>query len=114
MLHLWQFVRCISHGLGYRLSPTHPLNSRKSSRSLSRARDNQTKRDDDPKRIHENIIANKISKLGARVLNAPDDILERASRVVQHISIKLAEADDGLQRVTQRVVMDNEPGTEEG
>lgn len=71
------------------------------------------RRDNNPDRIAENIIHVKVKLLRATVHNAMNNLIEVASTKVQHITIKLSNADDQLDRVSQRMLLDDTPRAKE-
>lgn len=70
------------------------------------------RRDNNPDRIAENIIHVKVKLLRATVHNAMNNLVEVASTKVQHIAVELSNADDKLDRVSQRMLLDDTPCAE--
>jgi hypothetical protein len=71
-------------------------------------------RNDDPKGIHEHEVAPVIGGLRARVCNVEDIVVEHGGRVVEDVAVELAERDDELERVAERVVVGDENSADEG
>jgi hypothetical protein len=70
--------------------------------------------DDDPEGVHQHEVAPVVGGLGAGVGNIEDVVVEERGRVVENVTVELAQRDDELQRVAQRVVDGDEVGGEEG
>ena len=70
-------------------------------------------RNDDPEGIHQDEVSPEVGGLGARVRHVQNVVVEEARRVVEDIAIELAERDDELERVAERVVDADEIGGDE-
>lgn len=70
-------------------------------------------RNNNPDRITENIIHVKVKLLRATVHHAMNNLVEVASTKVQHIAVDLSNADDKLDRVSQRMLLDDTPCAKE-
>jgi hypothetical protein len=77
------------------------------------ALDHQPSRDDDPEGVHQDEVAPVVRGLGTRVCDVEDVVVEHGGRVVENVAIELAERDDELQRVAERVVVRNKGGGDE-
>jgi hypothetical protein len=75
--------------------------------------DHQPPGDDDPEGVHEDEVSPVVGGLGARVCNVEDVVVEHGGRVVENVTIELAERDDELQRVAERVVVRDQGGGDE-
>jgi hypothetical protein len=70
--------------------------------------------DNNPESVHQDKVAPVVGGLGAGVGNIEDVVVEERGRVVENVTVELAQRDDELQRVAQRVVDGDEVGGEEG
>ena len=70
--------------------------------------------DDDPEGVHQHEVAPVVGGLGAGVGNVEDVVVEQRGRVVEDVTVELAQRDDELQGVAQGVVHGDEVGGEEG
>jgi hypothetical protein len=71
------------------------------------------RRNNNPDRITENIIHVKVKLLRTTVHNAMNNLVEVASPKVQNIAVELTDADDQLNRVSERMLLDDTPCAEE-
>lgn len=85
----------------------------KSPDSLPDALDEQRHRDHDPDKVAEEVVPPEVEALGAAVDDLEDALAEEAGAVVEEVAVDLAQADDELQRESDRVVLDDGPGQEE-
>lgn len=74
----------------------------------------RTNRNNNPEGIQKHKIPVEVVILRPRVLVAIDVEVKRARAVVQDIAVQLARGDDDLQRVSERVLGDDEDGEQEG
>lgn len=71
-------------------------------------------RNNNPEEVAEEVVSPEVKSLRSAVHNVVYNLLERADGVVQDVTVQLAQADDELERVSQRVVDNDEVDTEEG
>lgn len=69
---------------------------------------------DNPEGVHQDEVAPVVSGLRASVGDVQDVVVEERGCVVENVAIELAQRDDKLQGIAQRVVDSNEIGGEEG
>lgn len=69
---------------------------------------------DNPEEVAEEVVSPEVESLRSAVDNVVDDLLESTDGIVENITIQLAQADDDLEGVAQRVVGDDEVGAEKG
>lgn len=101
-LHLQSLLPCLnSLDLGKR-----PLGSHD-------AVHNQRGRNNDPDGVAKDIIHVKVKLLRTAVHNVVHHLIEVTSRKVQHVAVELTNADDELDRVSQRVFLDDTPRAKE-
>jgi hypothetical protein len=67
-----------------------------------------------PEEVAEEVVGPEVESLRSAVDNIVDDLLERADGVVQDVTIQLAQADDELEGMAQRMVDNDEVDAEEG
>lgn len=67
-----------------------------------------------PEKVAEEVVSPEVESLRSAVDNVVDDLLERADGVVQDVAVQLAQADDELERVAQRVLGNDEVDADEG
>jgi hypothetical protein len=70
--------------------------------------------DNNPESVHQDKVAPVVGGLGAGVGNIEDVVVEQRSCVVQDVAVELAERDDELEGVAQRMVNSDEVGCNEG
>jgi len=71
-------------------------------------------RNHDPEGVQEDKVAPVVEKLRARVRQVENVVVKQGSGVVEDVAVELAERDDELGRVAERVVDGDEVGGEEG
>jgi hypothetical protein len=74
----------------------------------------EVSRDDDPEGIHQDKVAPVIVLLRTRVRQVEDVVVKERSGVVQDVAVELAERDNELGRVAERVVDGDEVGSQKG
>lgn len=89
------------------------LNLRKGPLGSHNTLDHQHRRDNDPDSIAEHIIHVEVELLRATVHNFVYDLVKVACPKVQNVTVQLANADDELDGVSQRVLLDDAPRAEE-
>lgn len=60
---------------------------------------------DDPNEVHEEIITPKVIRFWSAVRKALVVVVEHACGVVEYITIDLAQRDQGLERMTERMII---------
>lgn len=70
--------------------------------------------DDDPEEVHQDKVAPVVGCLGAGVGDVEDVVVEQGRRVIQDVAVELAERDNELERVAERVVDGDQVGGDEG
>jgi hypothetical protein len=78
------------------------------------ALDHEPPWDDNPEGVHEDEVSPVVRGFGARVCDVEDVVIEHGGRVVEDVAVELAERDDELQRVAERVVVRDKGGSDEG
>jgi hypothetical protein len=71
-------------------------------------------RKNDPKGVHEHEIAPVIGGLRERVCHVEDIVIGHVGRVVEDVAVELAQRDDELERVAERVVVGDENSANKG
>lgn len=71
-------------------------------------------RNNNPEEVAEEVVSPEVESFRSAVDNVVDDLLERADGIVQDVAVQLAQADDELEGVAQRVVDNDEVDAEEG
>lgn len=84
----------------------------KSPDSLPDALDEQRHGDHDPDKVAEEVVPPEVEALGTAVDDLEDALAEEAGTIVEEVAVDLAQADDELQRESDRVVLDGGPGQE--
>lgn len=70
--------------------------------------------DHDPESVHQDKVSPVVELLRTRVRQVEDVVVEKRGSIVQYVAVELAERDDELGRVAERVVDGDEVGAEEG
>lgn len=63
--------------------------------------------DDDPDEVHEEIISPEVVRFWSAVCKTFVVVIEHACSVIEDVAVYLAKRDQGLQRVTKRMVVGN-------
>lgn len=74
----------------------------------------EQQRNNNPEEVAEEVVSPEVESLRSAVDNVVDNLLERADGVVQDVAVQLAQADDELEGVAQRVLGNDEVDAEEG
>lgn len=82
--------------------------------NLINARSDEQQRNDNPEEVAEKVVSPEVESLRSAVDNVVDNLLESADSIVENITIQLAQADDDLEGVAERVVGDDEVDAEKG
>lgn len=90
------------------------LNFGKHACNLIDARSDEQQGNDNPEEVAEEVVSPEVESLRSAVDNVVDDLLESADSIVENITIQLAQADDDLEGVAERVVGDDEVDAEKG
>lgn len=88
------------------------LHRGKSPHSLSRAVNQEITWVDDPDYVEENVVSPVIIGLWSRVLDPLAHKFKGTCTKVKDVAVYLAQADDGLERVAERMVIDDAPGAD--
>lgn len=63
--------------------------------------------DDDPNKVHEEVIPPEVVRFWSAVCKAFVIVIEHTRSVIEDVAINLTKRDQGLQRVTERMVVSN-------
>ena len=83
-------------------------------RARAHALADQDERDHDPEGVHEHKVPPVVRRLGPRVREPQQPLVEQRRRVVEHVAVELPERDDDREGVAERVVFRDVRGGEEG
>lgn len=85
------------------------LNGRESPYGLSGALNQQVGWVDDPNHVEKHVVSPEIIGFRSRILDSLANKLKGTCAKVKDVAVYLAQADDGLERMAKRVVVDDTP-----